>query len=61
MIRIVGVVATLVLVAGLMWREAVAVDAVAASHARRRLVSAVLVTAAGVFAVTVTATLAAML
>lgn len=61
MIRAVGVTAVVVLVVGLMWREAVAVDVLRASHGRRRTVGVALVVAAVAFVGSAASTVAGML
>ena len=61
MIRAVGVVAVVVLVVGLMWREAVAVGVVRASDGRRRTVAVALVLAAVAFVGSAATTVAGML
>ena len=61
MIRVLGVAAVVVLVGGLMWREAVAVGALRASDGRRRTVGVALVVAAVAFVGSAVTTVAGML
>lgn len=61
MIRAVGIVAVVVLVVGVMWREAVAVGVARASDGQRRRVGLVLVVAAVTFVGSAATTVAGML
>lgn len=61
MTRTVGVVAAVLVVAGLLWREAVAVGAVQSSPRRRRAVGAAVVALTVVFATSAVLTIAELL